>query len=600
MGGFTGFLDKDGDALALMLKNISHRGPASSGTYMDEGVSMGVCGSGDGGGGCRPLLNEDETVVMVFDGTLYNGDELRDKLMSAGHSFSASLGEEAVIHAYEEYGCDFLPMLRGMFAFAIYDKPKKRLFCARDPFGIKPLYYYGGGPFMFGSEIKSFLPHPGFKKELNLEALPNYLTFQYSVLDETFFKGVVRLKPGHSMVCENGAVKTDRYFEPAFAPKGMDLNEAVESIDKTVCETVELYKNAGNAEAGAFLSSGVDSSYVAACMGGGKTFTVGFENDDYNEIPYAEALSKKIGAGNISARITSDEFWESLKTIQYQMDEPLADPSAVALYFASRLAARHVKVAMSGEGADEFFGGYNIYREPIDLKALTSLPGPIRKFLGRAASALPFDVKGKNFFIRGGKTVEERFIGNANIFSVRERERILKRKGGGADPSELTKPYYERCEGKDDITKMQTLDIQMWMAGDILLKADRMSAAHALEIRTPLLDMEVFKLASGMPVNLRTNKTDTKYAFRQAAKKRLPEEVAKKKKLGFPVPIRVWLREEKYYSIVKEYFTDETAAVFFHTDRLLEYLEEHKNGKRDNSRKIWTVLMFLIWYGQYF
>ncbi|MDR1640461.1 MAG: asparagine synthase (glutamine-hydrolyzing), partial [Clostridiales bacterium] len=499
-----------------------------------------------------------------------------------------------------------LDRIRGMFAFAIYDSNTKRLFCARDFFGIKPLYYAQmNGTLIFGSEIKSFFPHPDFKKELNETALENYLTFQYSVLDETFFKGVYKLPAGHYMIYENGELKIEKYWESIFSPEEMTLTKTVEELEKTLRESVDIHKIVSDVEVGSFLSSGVDSSYVAASFHGDKTFTVGFDYDKYNEISYAKELSEKIGIENFSKTITTEEYWEHLPKVQYHMDEPLADASAIALYFVSQTASKYVKVALSGEGADEFFGGYNIYKEPLDLKILTALPMPIRKFLGKLASLIPFDIKGKSFFIRGSKTIEERFIGNAKIFTKNEREKLLKNPSGKFDPMELTKRYYDLCKdasGKpqDDITKMQTLDIHMWMVGDILLKADKMSMAHSLEIRVPFLDKEVFRTASKIPTNFRCNHTDTKYAFRQAARSILPENVAGKKKLGFPVPIRIWLREDKYHDKVKSYFESSAAKQYFNQDKLLELLAVHKSGKKDNSRKIWTVFTFLVWHEQFF
>jgi len=419
------------------------------------------------------------------------------------------------------------------------------------------------------------------------------------VLTETFFKGVYKLAPGHYILFEDGELRDEQYYELEFAPVDIKLAHAVTAIDNAVKDSVQKHK-VGDVEIGTLLSSGVDSSYVATYFGSGKSFTVGFDYEDYNEIGYAKELSDSLGMQHFSKTITTDEYWDILPTVQYHMDEPLADPAAVALYFASQLASRHVKAAMSGEGADEFFGGYNIYREPLDLRILTSLPMPVRKFLGKLAQMLPFSIKGKNFLIRGSKTIEQRFIGNARIFSVAEREKILRSPTGNYAPEQITKPFYDKITSYDDITKMQYIDIHLWMVGDILLKADKMSMAHSLELRSPLLDREVFKVASRLPTPLRVNKDATKYAFRHAAREHLPEQIARKKKLGFPVPIRIWLREQKYYDRVKQAFTGAAGKEYFNTDELVRLLDTHKAGKADNSRKIWTVYMFLIWYGKFF
>lgn len=603
--GFTRHEKEDfhGSALNNMMDKIIHRGPDSEGTYEGENIMLGFRRLSiiDLDEGSQPIYNEDRTKVIVFNGEIYNYQSLRAEMIEKGHVFSTNSDTEVLIHLYEEYGTGLLNHIRGMFAFAIYDMEKDELFCARDFFGIKPFYYaLCNGELVFASEIKSILEYPGIKKEVNTLALENYLTFQYSVLEETFFKGIYKLMPSHYLIFKENQLEKIRYFQPEFTPdKALSLTEAIDAIDKGVEESIKMHK-ISDVEVGSFLSSGVDSSYVAACFKGDKTFTVGFDYDNYNEIEYAKSLSEKVGIENYSKTITTEEFWDVLPKVQYQMDEPLADAAAIALYFVSQMASQHVKVALSGEGADEFFGGYNIYKEPIDLKILTDLPMPIRRLLGKIASKIPFKIKGKNFFIRGSKTVEERFIGNANVFSKNEREDILKDPAGKFDPMEITGPLYDKIKNYDDITKMQYIDIHLWLIGDILLKADKMSMAHSLEVRVPYLDKEIFKIASKIPVNYRVNKTATKYAFRMAAKRHLPEDVANKKKLGFPVPIRIWLKEDKYYHIVKAEFESENAELFFNKEKLSALLDGHRAGKADNSRKIWTVFMFLIWYRAYF
>ena len=607
MGGFCGFTNgvPDGGNRAVienMMKRIAHRGPDSSGVHSDSDFTMGVLRLSflDIEGGSQPMYNENRTLVIAYNGEIYNYDELRTGLIAKGHLFSNSSDTEVLLHLYEEYGTEMLNMLRGMFAFVIYDLKSKTLFCVRDFFGAKPLYYSMiGGNLLFGSEIKCFLEYPGFVKELNPEALENYLTFQYSVLPETFFKGVYKLPPGHYMLFEGGKLTITKYFEPLFAPVDMELEDAVNTIDDAVKESIEKHKM-GDVEVGTLLSSGVDSSYVASCSGDIKAFTVGFDNDDHNEVGYAKKLAGRLGIKHFVKMITADEYWQALPAVQYYMDEPLADPAAVALFFVCKLAAEHVKTAMSGEGVDEFFGGYNIYKEPLDLAVLTALPMPVRKLLGGIAAKIPFAMKGKNFFIRGSKTVEERFIGNARIFSVAEREKLLKKSTGNYPPEQITKPFYDAVPSYDDITKMQHIDIHLWMVGDIFLKADKMSMANSLELRSPLVDSKIFKIASRMPTSLRVNKEATKYAFRKAARRHLPDDIADKKKLGFPVPTRVWLREDEYFNKVKEAFGSADAQMFFDTDELMNLLCLHKSGKVDNGRKIWTVYMFLIWYGEYF
>jgi len=603
IAGFTGQMENREEIVTRMADAIVHRGPDSAGSYSDEHISIGFRRLSfiDLADGSQPIFNEDKTLVVVLNGEIYNYKPLREELLAKGHTFYTKSDTEVLVHLYEEHGTAMLDKLRGMFAFCIYDKKDESLFIARDYFGIKPMYYAEmDGHLLFGSEIKCFLPFPKFKKELNEEALESYLTFQYSVLDETFFQGVYKLPPAHYMVWKNGEKTITRYWTPVFKPdESRSLSDTVKEVDAAVQASIERHK-ISDVEVGSFLSSGVDSSYVAACFNGDKTFTVGFDYDKYNEIDYAKELSSLVGIDNYSKLITTEEYWDVLPKVQYHMDEPLADPAAVALFFVSQVASQHVKGAMSGEGADEFFGGYNIYKEPLDIKILTDLPMFLRRILGKLATWFPFNIKGKSFFMRGGQTVEERFIGNAKMFTVKEREKLLLRATRKHTPMGLTKPVYDTVKDADDITKMQTLDIHMWLVGDILLKADKMSMAHSLEVRVPYLDRDVFEMAASIPTEFRTNKTATKYAFRMAAAKHMPETVADKKKLGFPVPIRIWLRDEAFYAKVKAAFTSEAAAQYFRTDELVAMLDLHKKGKRDTSRKIWTVYMFLVWYGQFF
>lgn len=588
-----------------MMNTIVHRGPDSDGTFIDDGIALGFRRLSiiDLGGGDQPIFNEDKTKVLLFNGEIYNFKLLKDELIKAGHEFSTKTDSEVLIHGYEEYGAELLSRLRGMFSFVIWDREKNELFGARDYFGIKPLYYAQmDGAFMFGSEIKSFLPHPKFKKELNEEALENYLSFQYSPGSDTFFKGVHKLLPAHYFVFSGGKLKIERYWEPKFTPQqGRDLNEWVDDISDVFEDSVEAHK-ISDVEVGSFLSSGVDSSYVAASANVDKTFTVGFasdEGDRYNEISYAKELSEYIGVKNINKVISPEEYWGSLSKIQYHMDEPLADPAAVALYFVCNIASKELKVVLSGEGADEIFGGYNVYKEPIEFTAYNKIPMPIRRFIGKIAELLPAR-RGLNFLVRRGKTLEERFIGNAYMFTEKERSKLLKNSSNAKSPAQLCKPYYDKAAECDSVTKMQYLDIHMWMAGDILLKADKMSMANSLELRVPFLDKKIMELAQRIPTEYRVNEHNTKYAMRQAALRKIPQKSADKKKLGFPVPIRVWLKQDKYYNVVKSAFLSDTAVKYFNTDRLIKLLDDHKNGKKDNSRKIWTVYMFLVWYKDFF
>ena len=607
MCGFVGFTNKINDAsivLGKMMDRIKHRGPDSDGKYVDEQIAMGfrrlsIIDLSDQGS--QPIFNEDKSLVLTFNGEIYNYKDLREELVASGHKFYTQTDSEVLIHGYEQWGEDMLDKLRGMFAFVIFNKNTNEVFGARDFFGIKPLYYAKmGETLMWGSEIKSFLDHPHFKKELNTDVLETYLTFQYSPTTETFFKNVYKLPAAHCFTYKNGEMNVRRYWEVKFhADNGPSLEDWVNRISDTFKNSVEVHKFA-DVEVGSFLSSGVDSSYVAAVANVDKTFTVGFgEDEKYNVIGYAKEFSKYIHKENFSKVISPEEYWNSLSKIQYHMDEPLADPAAVALFFVCQIASEKVKAVLSGEGADEIFGGYNIYHNPADMVSYFKIPRPIRKAVGAVADKLPHK-HGINYLIRGSKDLDERFIGNAYIFSEKERKDILSIKTNAPDAMAITKPFYDKVRDQDQVTQMQYIDLHLWMTGDILLKADKMSMAHSLELRVPFLDRKVMELAEQIPVKDRVTETETKYAMRLAALQACPPQTAKKKKLGFPVPIRVWLKEDKYYNIVKDKFTSPQSAQFFHTDRLVQLLDDHRAGKYDYSRKIWTVFSFLVWYDVYF
>lgn len=604
--GFTNYIKDDGTVLKKMTDRIIHRGPDAAGMFIDDQIALGFRRLSiiDLKEGDQPMFNEDKSLALVFNGEIYNFKELREELIASGHIFANHSDSEVLLHGYEEWGTDLVEKLRGMFAFVIFERATNTIFAARDMFGIKPFYYtFMGKSFIFGSEIKSFLDHPEFKKELNEEALGHYLSFQYSPTSETFFKGVFKLPPAHYLTFKDGQLKLTRYWKPQFESQEGVVEYYADLVDNAIRESVKAHKIA-DVEVGSFLSSGIDSSYIAEAAQVDKTFTVGFESPDgdrYNEIGYAKEFAETIGVKNVSKVITPEEYWDNFAKIQYHMDEPLADPAAVALFFVSKLASEHVKVVLSGEGADELFGGYRIYQEPLTLTFYDRLPFKIRRVISKLCEHLP-QIHGINYLVRRGKTIEERFIGNANIFSFKERNSLLKSEKArlAKEPKFICERYYSEVADKDDITKMQYLDINMWLMGDILLKADKTSMANSLELRVPFLDKKVMELAGTIPLNCRVNTVSTKLALRKAAEKIIPRRTATKDKLGFPVPIRVWLKEEKYYNTVKEAFVSEVAERYFNTEKLVKLLDDHRSGKTDASRKIWTVWTFIVWYRQFF
>ena len=603
MCGFVGYINKEKnkqDNIKKMADLIAHRGPDSEGYYTDENIALGFRRLSiiDLDGGSQPIYNSDKTKAIVFNGEIYNYQKLRKELTKKGYKFITKTDTEVILHGYEEYGEKILDKLRGMFAFAIYDIKKKELFAARDFYGIKPFYYTKmDNTFIFGSEIKSFLIHPHFKKELNTKMLEYYLTFQYSAGRETFFKNVYKLMPGHYLKYKDGKLTVKKYYEIKFEEDNTKTYEEwKKGIKEKLKDSVKAHK-ISDVEVGSFLSSGVDSSYITATSDVDKTFTVGFNNKKYSEISYAEDLSKKIKTKNINKTITKEEYFKNLPNILYYMDEPLADPSAIALYFVTKIASENVKVSLSGEGADEIFGGYNIYQEPLTASWYYKIPYPIRYSIGALANLFP-KKRGINFLVRRGKKLEDRFVGNAFIFNKHEIKKIMKNKPKTKGFTELTKPYYDKVKDKDEITKMQYIDFNFWLIGDILLKADKMSMANSLEVRVPFLDRPLIDYASSLPVEFKTDKYRTKKIFRDIASEVLEDKVSSKKKLGFPVPIREWMKEEETYKQIKALFNKDDK--FFNTKKIIKLLDDHKKGKADNSRKIWTVYVFLLWYEIFF
>ena len=603
MCGFVGFCDDSKNKKKIirdMADIIKHRGPDSDGYYVDNNIALGFrrLSIVDLDKGSQPIFNEDKDKVIVFNGEIYNYKEIREELKSKGHKFSTNTDTEVILHGYEEYKEDILNKLRGMFAFVIYDIKEKSLFGARDFYGIKPFYYYYDNEnFLFGSEIKSFLGSPNFKKELNKDMLSQYLTFQCSIGEDTFFKNTYKLLPGHYFIYKDKELEIKKYYEVKLEPNDdKSLDEWVSGIREVIDNSVLAHK-VSDVEVGSFLSSGVDSSLIAKLSSVDKTFTVGYDNKKYSEIDYAKEFSDKINVSNVSKKISKEEYFKEFSNVQYYMDEPLADASAVMLYFLSKTASKHVKVCLSGEGADEIFGGYNIYHEPYSVSWYNKIPYFIRKCIG--ILVYPFrNYTGFNFLYRRSKKIEDRYIGNAFIFEPNDAKKIVNFNYGNKTYKDFTKPYYDKVSDLDVVTKMQYIDFNFWLIYDILLKADKMSMANSLEVRVPYLDREVIEYASKLPSKYKIVGNETKYAFRKFAKEELADKVADKKKLGFPVPIREWLKEDDVYQEVKNMFLE--SGYFFKPKKIIKLLDDHKAGKRDNSRKIWTIYTFLVWYQEYF
>lgn len=598
--GFIGNEENKGERIKKMTDRMVHRGPDQEGYYIDEMIALGHRRLSiiDLENGTQPMFNEDKSLVVIFNGEIYNYRELKEELERKGHEFRTNSDTEVLLHGYERWGKELLKKLRGMFAFAIWEKASKTLFLARDHFGIKPLYYYqNGDTFMFASEIKAFLDHPKFKKELNKELIGPYLSFSFTPTAKTFFKGVYSLEQGNSLVFQKNQIKIQPYFELEFQEKMTDRQTMIKEI-QTIMQNSVQHHMISDVEVGAFLSSGIDSSYLVSLAKTYKTYTVGYQNPKYSEIQYAQNLTAKLDISNISKQISKEEYLRKLPEVLYYMDEPSCDASAVSLYFLSKLASEEVKVIISGEGADEFFGGYNTYREEVDFKWYNKIPFVFRRLLALIFENFP-EGRGRNLIVRRGKKLEEEYVGVNKIFSQKERKKVLNCKDTIKNKT-ITKPIFDQYKTKDHLVKMQAFDIKNWLIKDILLKVDKMTMANSLEARTPFVDKEVFKIASTIPQAYKVSKENTKIALREAAKKDIPNDSYKKKKLGFPVPLREWMRGEDVYNEIRKTILQEFVKEFFNQKYVLHLLEEHKNGKKDNYKKVWAIYCFIKWYEVFF
>lgn len=595
------------DQLRSMTDIISHRGPDSEGFHIDNCVGLGFRRLSiiDLANGSQPMCDETSDIWVVFNGEIYNYLELREWLISKGYTFTTNSDTETLLHLYKEVGFDTPKHLRGMFGFVIWDKSKNLIFGARDHFGIKPIYWTEtNSAIVICSEIKSILELHGFEREVDQNSFYHYLTFQYVPDPYTMFKGIHKIPPGHSFIVQNDKIDIESYWQPVMKPNKEKSFDYFKQQTREILEDSVQKHTICDVNWGAFLSSGVDSSSIVGLLSRHqriKTFSVGFAIPGYNELEYARRTAQYFGTEHYEHEISGEEYLQELPNLIWHQDEPVADPSAVALYFVAKLAREHVKVVLSGEGADEFFAGYNIYREPLALSPYESfVPTKVRKWIGRMATTLPEGLKGRGYLIRGSQRLQDRFFGNALIFSEDMKKSLLSNYQGknNLSPYQLTHPYYSKVDDVDDISKMQFLDIKTWLCGNILMKADKMTMANSLELRVPFVDTKVFDLASTIPTHFQMREGTTKYVLRQAMKDLLPSEIQSRKKLGFPVPIRVWLKD-KFYDWAKTIIADSEIDFLINKNMVLGMLESHKEGRNDFSRQIWSILIFIMWYRIY-
>jgi len=604
--GICGIYDKRDNKVSRekieeMKKVMVHRGPDEEGTYMGEQVGLGFrrLMIMDLLSGKQPIENEDGTIRVICNGEIYNYLSLRDDLIKRGHVFRSKNDVEVILHLYEEAGFECVKRLRGMFSFVIWDRREKVLFGARDRFGIKPFYYYDSPQeFIFASEMKAILTNSHIKREVNQESFVHYLTFQYVPEPETMIKGIKKLPASCYFVLKNNHLEIKKYWELKFNPQNKPLSYFAEGIREKLRESVRLHTQS-DVPWGSFLSSGIDSSLIAALLREIKkisTFSVGYEEKDYSELGEAGETARLLDTDHHEYIISPLDFRDNLPKLVWHFDEPVADPSAISLYFVARMAKEKITVTLSGEGADEVFGGYGIYREAQSLNYLRNLPGLFQNVISYFSELLPEGTPGKNYVRRAKTNLEDRYVGNAFIFGDEVKKELLNKDIPFVSFKEVTRRYFNSMvKSYDEVTQMQYIDFFTWMPGDILAKADKMTMANSLELRVPFLDHVVFEFAATIPGEYKVRGKMTKYALRQSFKDVLPVEITERPKKGFPVPTRKWLCNElknPVQDILEHSFTPE----YFNYSFVQKLFRDHLQGTADNSRKLWTILIFLLWH----
>ncbi len=612
MCGIAGIVSFNGsepshEQLKRMTDIIMHRGPDDSGFFSEAGIGLGFRRLSiiDLAEGHQPISNEDDSIWLIFNGEIYNYKALREMLVQKGHRFKTHTDTEVVLHMYEEYGEECVKHFRGMFGFALWDKKTRKLFAARDHFGIKPFYYTAGSRhFVFGSEIKSILASHLVTKEVDTQSLYHYLTFQYVPEPRTMFAGIFKLPPAHTLTVDSeGKISLNKYWDPMFEPERRPIGEYIEQIRATLSDSVKHHMQS-DVQRGSFLSSGIDSTAISAQMRAIepiKTFSVGFAGPN-DETPIAQQSANALNTEHYAKIITEEDYFATVPKAIWHQDEPVADPSAIALYHVAQLAREHVTVVLSGEGADEIFGGYRIYNEPLSLRPLNWLPLPLKRVLHKVIAGIPMNFYGKNYLLRGMTPLEQRFLGNARIFSESMKQELLKLHNHNTvaleDAVSAAKPFYEKSAHLDAVTRMQYIDLNLWMPGDILMKADKMTMAHSLELRVPFLDKELFELVRRIPADYRIAGGTTKYIFRRAMEGIVPEFVLQRPKLGFPVPMRDWLKGGRGDAILQQIQASGVER-YFRMDHIRDMLQMHRAGKGDYSRHLWVLYVFSLWHATY-
>lgn len=601
-------------AMEEALPCMRHRGPDAAGTWNDEHAVFGFNRLSiiDLEHSHQPLRwgpeDDPERYAMTFNGEIYNYVELRAELKEAGYHFQTSGDGEPIVVGFHHWGPSVVEHLRGMFAIAIWDTRRKQMFVARDQFGIKPLFYATtSAGTVFASEKKSILELADaidLGLGLDRRAIEHYVDLQYVPEPESLHADIRRLESGCTAILSpGGQVKAERYFQPRFRTKAVPAGQEQQLFDRiahALEDSVEKHMRA-DVTVGSFLSGGIDSTAIAALAKRHNpnllTFTTGFEREGYSEVDVAAESAEAIGAEHIVKIVSPEEYADAIPKIMWYLDDPVADPSLVPLHFVATEARKHVKVVLSGEGADELFGGYTIYKEPLSLAPFEKIPSPLRRGLGVLSRILPDGMKGKSLLERGSMSMEERYYGNARSFNFEQMQRVIPWARKDWDHRDVTKDIYARSEDMDPVARMQHLDLFTWMRGDILVKADKINMANSLELRVPFLDKEVFRVAETIPHELKISHGTTKYALRKAMEQIVPPHVLHRKKLGFPVPMRHWLAGDELHGWAQEQINASQTEDIFNKKAVLEMLQEHRAGQSDHSRRLWTVLAFMVWHG---
>lgn len=621
MCGLLGVLTSTGtdaagvDLVESAMHCMRHRGPDEPGTWHDDDVIYGFNRLSiiDIEHSHQPLRwgppENPERYALTFNGEIYNYLELREQL-SREHdvSFRTEGDGEPIVAAFHHWGTDAVRRLRGMFAFAIWDSEKRELFLARDAFGIKPLFLATGpGGTAFGSEKKSLLELTdlvGIGTDLDPRATEHYTVLQYVPEPETLHREIRRLESGCYATLSLGTTPVvTRYFSPTFPVRPFTpgsekarYQEITEALEDSVAKHMRA-----DVTVGAFLSGGIDSTAIAALAMRHNpnliTFTTGFEREGYSEVDVAAESAAAIGARHVVKVVGPEEFAASIPEIVWYLDDPVADPALIPLYFVAKEARKHVKVVLSGEGADELFGGYTIYREPLSLKPFDYLPKSLRRAAGSLSERIPEGTRGKSLLNRGSMTLEERYYGNARSFNDAQLRSVLRDFRPEWTHTDVTAPIYAQSQGWDPVARMQHLDLFTWLRGDILVKADKITMANSLELRVPFLDSEVFAVAEKLPLEQKITKDTTKYALRRALDGIVPGHVLHRAKLGFPVPLRHWLRGTELFDWAHEQIAASETDHILNKTAITAMLNDHRGGRTDHSRRLWTVLVFIVWHG---